>query len=215
MSKPRKTLCVSPRYARSFGTFDHAFPLIGVKGFMPPQGILVVAAWLPSHWQVRVIDENVRAVSDEDLRWADAVFVSGMHVQRHRINTLTRRAQAQGKLVVLGGPSVSASPQWYPEPDILHVGELGDGTEQLIMRLDQDARRPVAQEVYRTTNRLSMDRFPVPAYDAIDVRDYFLAAFSTPLAALTTATSVTFPSSMAAPRGPRHLSRSPPSSTRY
>jgi len=40
----RRILCVFPRYAPSFGTFHHAYELMdGVKAFMPPQGILVVA----------------------------------------------------------------------------------------------------------------------------------------------------------------------------
>ena len=42
----RKILCVYPRYARSFGTFQHAYEFFGgrVRAFMPPQGLLVVAA---------------------------------------------------------------------------------------------------------------------------------------------------------------------------
>ena len=41
----RRILCAFPRYSYSFGTFNHAFPLMGdVKGFMPPQGILVITA---------------------------------------------------------------------------------------------------------------------------------------------------------------------------
>jgi hypothetical protein len=48
----RRILCVFPRYARSFGTFDNAYPLLGVKAFMPPQGLLVIAAYLPKHWEV-------------------------------------------------------------------------------------------------------------------------------------------------------------------
>ena len=41
----RRILCVFPAYTKAFGTFDHAFPLMGpVKAFMPPQGILLIAA---------------------------------------------------------------------------------------------------------------------------------------------------------------------------
>ena len=49
----RRALCVSPRYAPSFGAFHYAYELTdGVKAFMPPQGLLVIAAALPKHWQV-------------------------------------------------------------------------------------------------------------------------------------------------------------------
>jgi hopanoid C-2 methylase len=55
----RRILCVFPRYAPSFGTFEYAFPLMGVRAFMPPQGLLVIAAALPRSWQVRFIDETL------------------------------------------------------------------------------------------------------------------------------------------------------------
>ena len=51
----RRILCVFPRYTKSFGTFDNAYPLLGVKAFMPPQGLLTIAAYMPSHWEVRFI----------------------------------------------------------------------------------------------------------------------------------------------------------------
>src|SRR3984957_12953169 len=131
----RKILCAFPRYSYSFGTFNHAFPLMGdVKGFMPPQGILVIAALIPQEWEVRFIDENVNRAQPEDFVWADAVFVSGMHIQRHRIHDITRRAHDVGKVVALGGPSVSSAPDYYPDVDLLHCGEAGDATLNLLDR---------------------------------------------------------------------------------
>jgi len=172
----RRILCLFPRYTHSFGTLDHAFPLAGVKAFMPPQGLLVIAAYLPAEWDVRFIDENVRRASDADFRWADAVFISGMHVQRQHILEINRRAQALGKVTILGGPSVSGCPEWYPEIDLLHVGELGDATDRLIERLDRSTERPSRQEVYTTAERLPLDRFPTPAYEQLRLRDYFLGS---------------------------------------
>src|SRR6201989_582394 len=84
----RRILCVFPRYTKSFGTFNNAYPLLGVKAFMPPQGLLTIAAYLPEHWEVRFVDENVKPASARDFRWADAVLVSGMHIQRGQINDI-------------------------------------------------------------------------------------------------------------------------------
>ena len=76
----RRILCVFPRYTSSFGTFEHAYPLTdGVQAFMPPQGILLIAAYLPENWDVRFVDENIRPASQADFEWAEAVFVSGMN----------------------------------------------------------------------------------------------------------------------------------------
>jgi radical SAM superfamily enzyme YgiQ (UPF0313 family) len=173
----RRILCVFPRYAPSFGTFHHAYPLMdGVRAFMPPQGILVVAAYLPQAWEVRLVDENVRPASAEELAWADAVFVSGMHVQKSEINSVARRARALGKTTVLGGSSVSASPEQYPEFDYLHLGEIGDATEALIRALDEDITAPPGQRRFVTEQRLPLADFPIPAYRLIDGRRYFIGS---------------------------------------
>ena len=102
----RHILCVFPAYTPSFGTFSHAHHLFGrVRAFMPPQGLLVIAAYMPEAWPVRFVDENIAPASAEDLAWADAVFVSGMHIQAPQIHDIARRAKAAGKVVALGGPS--------------------------------------------------------------------------------------------------------------
>src|ERR1700730_18191283 len=97
----RRILCVFPRYTSSFGTFEYAYPLTdGVQAFMPPQGLLLIAAYLPANWPVRV---------------------SGMHIQRQQMNDICRRAHAFDLAVAIGGPSVSACPDYYPSFDYLHV----------------------------------------------------------------------------------------------
>jgi hopanoid C-2 methylase len=173
----RRILCVFPRYEPSFGTFEYAFALIrGVRAFMPPQGLLVVAASLPPSWKVRFIDENLEPASAEDLGWADAVLVSGMHIQRRQILDICRRAHMLDKTAVLGGSSVSACPQWYPDFDYLHVGELGDATADLIARLADDVSRPARQIVLTTRVRTELTDFPMPAYELARLDHYFLGS---------------------------------------
>jgi radical SAM superfamily enzyme YgiQ (UPF0313 family) len=172
----RKILCVFPRYAPSFGTFEYAYPIVGVKAFMPPQGILVIAAYLPENWQVRFIDENLRAATAADFAWADAVFVSGMHIQRGQIDDINRRAHSYGKVTALGGPSVSGCPEYYPDFDYLHVGELGDATNELVRRLEESTARPSSQIRLETKERVDLCEFPVPAYHQTDLSQYFLGS---------------------------------------
>ena len=142
----RRLLCVFPRYAPSFGSFEFSYPLTdGIRAFMPPQGLLVIAASVPPGWQVRFIDENIEEAGEDDFAWAEVVFVSGMHVQRRQMEHIRRRAHALDRTVVLGGSSVSACPEHYPDFDYLHVGEMGDATDELFARLEQDATRPPAR----------------------------------------------------------------------
>jgi hopanoid C-2 methylase len=104
------------------------------------------------------------------------VLISGMHVQRGRIQELIRRAHAKGKLVALGGPSVSAAPEFYPEADFLHCGEVGDATLRLFQHLDASVSRRATQEILRTTQRLSLTDFPCPAYKLAELNRYMLGS---------------------------------------
>lgn len=172
----RRILCVFPKYSPSFGTFNNAYPLLGgVKAFMPPQGILVVAAYLPKEWEVRFVDENIRSAKPSDYRWADAVIVSGMHIQRSQINHINDMAHRFGKLTAIGGPSVSGCPEYYPDFDLLHLGELGDATDRMIEYMDLHTDRPTQQIRFETTERLPLNEFPVPAYHLIDLNKYFIS----------------------------------------
>lgn len=169
-------LLVFPRYSPSFGSFDHAFPLVGAKAFMPPQGLLVIAAALPQSWEARFVDENLRPATAADLRWAEVVFVSGMHIQRAQINDINRRAHGAGRVTVLGGPSVSACPDYYPDFDYLHIGEMGDATEALFARLEAEVDRPPAQVVLTTANRRDLADFPLPTYELAQLPKYFMGS---------------------------------------
>ncbi|MEN9218931.1 MAG: B12-binding domain-containing radical SAM protein [Gloeomargarita sp. DG_2_bins_126] len=173
----RRILCVFPRYSPSFGTFHHAYELMpGVKGFMPPQGLLVVAAYMPAAWEVRLIDENIRPARWWDYRWADAVIISGMHIQKPQILEINRKAHRHGKITALGGPSVSACPEYYPQVDLLHLGELGDATDAMIAYLDAHTERPQQQLIFQTQQRVPLSAFPIPAYEKLPLRRYFIGS---------------------------------------
>ena len=173
----RRVLCVFPRYTPSLGSFEFSYPLTdGVRAFMPPQGLLVIAAYMPRSWQVRFVDENLAPATPDDFEWADVVFVSGMHMQRSQMEDIRRRAHALDKVAVLGGSSVSACPQYYPDFDYLHVGELGDATDELIARLERDPSRPPRQVVFATNERRPLTEFPLPAYELAQITRYFIGS---------------------------------------
>jgi radical SAM superfamily enzyme YgiQ (UPF0313 family) len=175
--RERRILCVFPAYTPSFGTFQHAYALMGrVRAFMPPQGLLLIAAYMPDSWPVRFVDENIARATEADFAWADVVMVSGMHIQKPQIREICARAHAAGKPAVLGGPSVSSAPEMYPEFDYLHIGEIGDATDDLIGRLDAGVERPPAQVALKTAERLALDQFPLPAYDMIPLSRYLIGS---------------------------------------
>jgi radical SAM superfamily enzyme YgiQ (UPF0313 family) len=172
----RHILCVFPAYTPSFGTFSGAYSLMKVQAFMPPQGLLVIAAYLPEKWEMRFIDENLREAADADFAWADAVFVSGMHVQEPQIRSIHERSKWHGKVTALGGSSASAAPEKYPYFDYLHIGELGDATDELVAILDADVTPPSAPVVLETKNRTPLGDFPLPAYHKLPLKKYLLGS---------------------------------------
>ena len=173
----RRVLCVFPAYTPAFATFEHAYSLMGdVRAFMPPQGLLVIAAYLPRTWDVRFVDENIAAAEASEFAWADIVLVSGMHVQAPQIKDIHARAKAAGKVTVLGGSSVSGAPDMYPDFDYLHIGELGDATDELISRLDRSIEAPPRQVRLETKERLPLADFPLPAYAKIKLKYYLLSS---------------------------------------
>ena len=174
---PRRILCVFPLYEPSLGSLEYAYDITGtLRAFMPPQGLLVIAAALPEGWEVCFVDENISRVKRSDFKWAGAVFVSGMHVQRRQIDDIRRRAQKHGKPTVLGGPSVSACPESYPDFDYLHIGEMGDATRELFARLSRDCARPSKQVVFETRERTPLEEFPIPAYELVSFENYFIGS---------------------------------------
>ena len=80
----RNILCVFPQYTPAFGTFQHAYKLMyRVKAFMPPQGLLLIAAYMPENWPVRFVDENIAF-------FARLHGVSDFKARRSRLLELTR-----------------------------------------------------------------------------------------------------------------------------
>ncbi len=170
----RRILCIFPAYAPAFGTFSHAFRMVGAGAFMPPQGLLLIANYLPESWPVRFIDENMQRAARADFEWADAVLVTGMHIQASQIHDICVRARSAGKVCALGGPSATAAPEKYPDYDYLHIGELGDATDGLIEQLDRAREPPPGQLRFTTRDRLPLADFPLPAYDSIRLDKYLL-----------------------------------------
>ena len=103
-------------------------------------------------------------------------MVSGMHVQAPQIRDIHARAKAAGKPMALGGPSVSAAPEMYPDIEYLHIGEMGDATDALIERLDADVSPPAEQVRFTTKERLPLGDFPIPAYGLIKLGQYLIGS---------------------------------------
>ena len=114
-----KILLVYPRYPDTFWSFRHALKFLSKKATFPPLGLLTVAAMLPPEWDKKVVDLNVNPLSDEDIKWADYVFISSMVVQKDSAKEVISRCNGLNIKVVAGGPLFTApamprSSRWSP-----------------------------------------------------------------------------------------------------
>src|SRR5262249_61292745 len=76
----------------------------------------------------------------------------------------------------LGAPWVSGAHEMYRAFDYLHIGELGDATDDLIRRIDASVARPPAQVALKTVERTGLDRFPLPAYHMVPLHRYLIGS---------------------------------------
>ena len=88
---------------------------------------------LPGGWEKRLVDLNVRKLSDADLAWADVAFVSAMAVQRESARDVLARCRAAGLVTVAGGPLFTTEPEAFEgEADHLVLGEAEQTLPQFL-----------------------------------------------------------------------------------
>jgi radical SAM superfamily enzyme YgiQ (UPF0313 family) len=163
-----KALLIYPEWPDTYWSFKHALPFEGKRSVFPPLGLLTIAALLPKTWEKRLVDINVRAVSDADLRWADLVLVSAMLVQKDSMLEVLARCRARGLRTVVGGPITSCMGELPLYADHLVVGEA----EELMAGLVADLECGAAKPLYRAAQLPGLDKTPLPDLDLINPKYY-------------------------------------------
>ena len=67
-----RVLLIYPEFPDTFWSFKHALKFIRKKAALAPLGLLTLGAMLPKEWSKRLIDVNVRKLTEKDLEWAEA-----------------------------------------------------------------------------------------------------------------------------------------------
>ena len=147
-----RTLFVYPEFPKTFWSYEKILELVNRKVLLPPLGLVTVAALLPQEWEMKLVDRNVREVTDEEWNWAELVIISGMIVQKDDMAVQINKANQRGLPVAVGGPFASSTPD-APELDLADFKILDEGEITLPMFLDALERgRPVVASPPRATN---------------------------------------------------------------
>lgn len=169
-----KVLLLYPKFPKTFWSYDRFMQMAGLKAFIPPLGILTVAALLPSEWEIRFCDRNVQLETDDDWNWCDVVILSAMVAQKTDFHALIQKAVQCGKKVAVGGPYPTSLPEEALASGahylVLDEGELT--VPQWIDALATGAE----QGVFRSVEKPDVTTSPIPRFDLLDFNAYLMMA---------------------------------------
>jgi len=163
-----KILLVYPKYTDTFWGFKHALKLISKKAAFPPLGLLTVAAMLPDKWEKRLVDMNASSLSDNDLKWADYVFISAMVVQRNSVKEVITRSKNFNTKIVAGGPLFTTGHEEFEGVDHFVLGEA----EITLPLFLEDLKKGNAKHIYASKQRPDITKTPIPLWSLLDMKKY-------------------------------------------
>jgi radical SAM superfamily enzyme YgiQ (UPF0313 family) len=163
-----KVLLVYPETPSTFWSFKDALKFISKKSAEPPLGIITVAAMLPKAWEKKLIDMNVSHLRDEDILWADYVFLSGMNIQINSFKEVIRRSNKLGRKVVAGGPLATTQYKDFQGVDhfVLNEAEI---TLPLFL---SDLENGNPKHIYMTDEFPDISLSPVPMWELLEKKKY-------------------------------------------
>ena len=161
-------LLVYPEFPDTYWSFRYALSFEGKKSAFPPLGLLTISAMLPSSWNRRLVDLNLRPLRPADVQWADIVLASAMLVQKESLRQVVEFCRKMGKRVVVGGPYVTTSAENLPEADHLFVGEAESTLPEFLHDLECGRTR----RIYQAAERPALDQTPVPDFHLTDLKLY-------------------------------------------
>ncbi len=163
-----KILFVYPQYPDTFWSFKHALKFISKKASFPPLGALTVAAMLPEEWDKKLIDMNVNILKDEDIKWADFVFISAMIVQKESVKSVIQRCNGLGTKVVAGGPLFTTEPDTFSGIDHLILNEA----EATLPAFLADLSKGNPQKRYFSSTHPAITKTPTPLWSLVNQGKY-------------------------------------------
>lgn len=162
-------ILIHPRFSLfNYWNFVDLSEAVGAKANQPPLGLLTVAALLPQHWNIKVVDLNVRDLTDEEWAEADLIGTGGMLPQQAGILDLIDRANEDKKFIFLGGPDPTHQHETYKGADAFVLGEA----EVTIPIWLESFYKDGGQGVFESEEKPDITQTPIPRFDLINFEDY-------------------------------------------
>jgi radical SAM superfamily enzyme YgiQ (UPF0313 family) len=166
-----RTLLLYPEFPKTFWSYEKILELVNRKVLLPPLGLVTVAALLPQEWEMKLVDRNVREVTEEEWNWAELVVISGMIVQKADMAEQIARAKSRGLTVAVGGPFASSTPD-APELDLADFKILDEGEITLPMFVEAIGGGERRGTFSANGEKPDVTSTPVPRFDLLDFSAY-------------------------------------------
>ena len=165
-----KALLLWPLMPNSFWSYQETLELAGLRSTNPPLGLITVAALLPTDWEIRLVDRNIRSETEADWAWCDLVIISAMIIQKQDLQELIQTGIARGKKVAVGGPFPTSVPEFALAAGA-HYLILDEGECTIPLFLEALARGE-ERGVFRATEKPDVTQTPMPRFDLLDLDAY-------------------------------------------
>jgi radical SAM superfamily enzyme YgiQ (UPF0313 family) len=127
-----------------------------------------VAAMLPADWERKLVDMNVTHLSDDDIKWADYVFLSAMVVQKESVREVINRCRKLNTRIVAGGPIFTTSHEEFEGIDHYVLGEAEVTLPLFLADLEDGCAKPI----YASNEWPAITKTPVPQWSLINMKHY-------------------------------------------
>ncbi|MES1025534.1 DUF4070 domain-containing protein [Gloeocapsa sp. BRSZ] len=166
-----RVLLVYPRFPKTFWSYEKILELVNRKVLLPPLGLVTVAAILPQAWEFKLVDRNIRPVTEAEWQWADLVILSAMIVQKDDLLDQIREAKRRGKRVAVGGPYPTSVPE---EAEIAGADYLilDEGEITLPMFVEAIAQGKTSGTFRSNGEKPDVTTTPIPRYDLLEFDAY-------------------------------------------
>ena len=165
-----RVLLIYPVFPQTFWSYDKILELVDRQVLLPPLGMLTVAAILPQEWQFKLVDRNIRKVSEAEWEWAELIIFSAMIVQKQDLLEQIQEAKSRNKLVAVGGPYATSLPD-EPKAAGADFLILDEGEITLPLFVEAIAKGKTSG-TFRATEKPDVTITPIPRYELLELDAY-------------------------------------------
>jgi radical SAM superfamily enzyme YgiQ (UPF0313 family) len=155
-------------YPDTFWSFKHALKFVSKKASFPPLGLLTVASMLPNNWCKKLIDMNANQLINDDIIWADFIFISAMSIQSESANQVINQCKKLNAKIVAGGPLFTSSSENYENVDYLVLDEAEITLPQFLNDLSEGKPK----HKYTSDEWAEITTTPLPLWELVSMNNY-------------------------------------------